>query len=121
MARALAWQDYHSVKSDLLRFLPAYIHEHDPDDRLQGDYLTYVRDILTTAGAWGDHEHSRMFAARHHSTVVIHPLNDNKTVVGHGDRTFHFLWRNQSHYDYMEEIIDADEGPGGDVEPQAKR
>ena len=121
MARALAWQDYHSIKSDILRCLPTFIHKHDPDHRLQGDYLQYVRDILTTAGAWGDQEQSRMFAERHHATVVIHPLNDNKTLVGNGERTFRFLWRNQSHYDYLEEIPDSDRRPGGNVEPQAKR
>ena len=85
--------------------------------------ITSITSVTSSQlqGLGGDHEHSRMFAERHHATVVIHPLNDNKTVVGNGERAFHFLWRNQSHYDYLEEIPDPDRRPGGNVEPQAKR
>ena len=104
MAYALGWQDHKSIKSDLLRFLPTYIRDHDPHDRLRGDYLTCIRNVLVTEGAWGDHEHAQIFAHRHDLTVVIHPLSDTKTSAGNGDRTVHFLWRNQSHYDYLEAI-----------------
>ena len=62
-----------------------------------------------------------MFARRHDLTVVIHPLSDNKTVAGQGERAVHFLWRNQSHYDYLEALPeDPAQRPACD-EPAAKR
>ena len=81
MAHTLGWADFRAVKSDLLRFLPAYRRHYDPDNNLIGPYANYLRHALRTEGEWGDYEHIRIFARRHHYTVTVHRPDDHRWPI----------------------------------------
>ena len=101
LARGLNWLSYRALKADMLRFYPQFIRDIAPQGLFRGAFAANTLHVLHTDGAWGEHEHIELFAARYHCTVIIHQPTDVRIPIGHGHTIIHLYWLNHNHYDLL--------------------